>query len=63
MVFGEISTKANIVIEEITRKAIKEAGYSTIQTGLDYKTEVIVVAIDKQSPVIAQSVHLQKDEL
>jgi S-adenosylmethionine synthetase len=30
---------------------------------MDYKTAVIIVAVDKQSPDIAQSVHLEKDDL
>lgn len=30
---------------------------------MDYKTAVIIVAVDKQSMDIAQSVHIDKDEL
>jgi S-adenosylmethionine synthetase len=30
---------------------------------MDYKTAVVIVAVDKQSPQIAQSVHLDKEDL
>ena len=30
---------------------------------MDYKTAVVIVAVDKQSPQIAQSVHLNKEDL
>jgi S-adenosylmethionine synthetase len=30
---------------------------------MDYKTAVVIVAVDKQSPDIAQSVHLEKEDL
>ncbi len=47
MVFGEITTTANIVYEEIIRNAIKEIGYDDMSKGFDYKNAVVVVAIDK----------------
>lgn len=33
MVFGEISTKANIVYEQVIREAIKEIGYDSMDKG------------------------------
>lgn len=50
MVFGEITTKAEISFELVARQAIKEAGYDHVDIGMDYKTATIIVAIDKQSP-------------
>ncbi len=60
MVFGEISVNGNINFEQVTRQAIKEIGYDAVDIGMDYKTATIIVAIDKQSPDIAQGVHLNK---
>jgi S-adenosylmethionine synthetase len=62
MVFGEISTSAEINIEQIARHAIKEVGYDHLDIGMDYKTATIIVAIDKQSPEIANSVYVNKKE-
>lgn len=50
MVFGEVQSKANICIEQITRQAISEIGYDNVDVGMDYKTATIIVNIDKQSP-------------
>ena len=58
MVFGEVHTKAEVNFEQIARQAIKEVGYDSNEIGMDYKTAVVIVAMDRQSPDIAQSVHL-----
>lgn len=60
MIFGEISTKGSINYEQVVRQAIKEIGYDNINKGFDYKTAQIIIAIDTQSPEIADSVHTQK---
>lgn len=67
MIFGEISTKADVHLEDVVRKAIKEVGYESVEVGtscshvgMDSKTATVIVAIDKQSPEIAHSVHLNK---
>ena len=62
MVFGEISVDGDISFEQIARQAIKEIGYDSVDVGMDYKTATVIVAIDKQSPDIAQSVHVNKAE-
>jgi S-adenosylmethionine synthetase len=62
MVFGEITTKANLVFEQVVREAIKEVGYDNIEKGLDYKSCTVIVALDKQSPEIAEAVHVGKKE-
>ena len=44
------------------RTAIKEVGYNDINIGMDYKTATIVIAMDKQSHEIAESVHIDKKD-
>lgn len=56
MIFGEITTNANVNYEQVIRDAIKDIGYDDTAKGLDYKTCNVVVAVEEQSPDIAQSV-------
>lgn len=56
MIFGEITTGATVNYEQVIRDAIKEIGYDDVAKGLDYQTMNVIVAIEEQSPDIAQSV-------
>ncbi len=56
VITGEITSNANINIEEIARTAIKEIGYDNKDLDMDYKTCDIHVNISKQSPDIAMGV-------
>jgi len=63
MIFGEITTKANVDYEKIVRKAILDVGYNSADIGIDGKKCNVIVGIEKQSPDIAQGVHDNKDEI
>jgi S-adenosylmethionine synthetase len=56
VVGGEMSTKARVDISRIARERITEIGYTNSDYGFDANTCSVVVAIDPQSPDIAQGV-------
>lgn len=56
LVFGEVSTSAYVDVQGIVRQTIKEIGYTNGQYGFDGDNCAVLVALDEQSPDIAQGV-------
>ena len=56
MVMGEMTTTANISVEEIVRETVKKIGYDGSGESFDYKTCAVLSAIHGQSPDIAMGV-------
>ncbi len=53
---GEITSKAVVDFQEIVRGVIADVGYTDDEMGICAKTCAVMVALDKQSPDIAQGV-------
>src|SRR6059036_1395311 len=56
VVAGEITTSTYVDIPRLVRQRIKEIGYTRAKYGFDADTCGVVVALDEQSPDIAQGV-------
>ncbi|MEZ6093917.1 MAG: methionine adenosyltransferase [Pirellulaceae bacterium] len=53
---GEITSKAVVDFQEVVRGVISDVGYTDDEMGICAKTCAVMVALDKQSPDIAQGV-------
>lgn len=56
LVFGEVSTKAYVNIQQIVRDTIRKIGYTDGKYGFDADNCAVITTIDEQSPDIAQGV-------
>lgn len=57
VVAGEVTSKANIDFQSVVRNTIKNIGYDDSKKGFDANTCGVMIALDKQSPDIAQGVN------
>ncbi len=57
LVMGEITTEGFVDIQKVVRDTIREIGYDRAKYGFDCDTCGVIVALDEQSPDIAQGVN------
>jgi S-adenosylmethionine synthetase len=56
LVAGEITTKAQLDFQRIVRGVVRDIGFTSSQIGFDADTCAVMVAVEQQSPDIAQGV-------
>jgi S-adenosylmethionine synthetase len=61
LITGEITTKATVNYIDLARKKIAEIGYTDADNGFSATSASVLIALDQQSPDIAQGVNTAKE--
>lgn len=61
VVAGEITSKADVNIEEIVRNTIKTIGYDNEKIDIDYRTCKVIINLSKQSKDIEKGINKNKE--
>src|SRR5688572_21067347 len=59
---GEITTKAQLDFPKLARAAIRDIGFTSSQMGFDADTCAVMIAVEQQSPDIAQGVDRDRND-
>jgi S-adenosylmethionine synthetase len=60
VIAGEITANAKVDYAQTAREVIREIGYSDASMGIDHRACGVIVALDQQSPDIAQGVNFNE---
>ena len=61
LITGEITTKAHVNYVHLARKKIAEIGYTDADNGFSANSASVLIALDEQSPDIAQGVNIAQE--